>query len=91
MIKYTYENRIKYKEIAPGLQESINTYTSEYNNAKYKIRISLIENWYKIINVGNRTIVATDSVTDKKYLKKKARRKLIDLGVRLERAIQYED
>lgn len=89
--RFTYENRIKYREIEDGVFESCHTYKSKRHGGTYKIRIDDNEGWFKIINVGNRTIIYQEFLTDKKYRRKKARRKLIDLGVELERSVVYEE
>jgi hypothetical protein len=87
--RFTYENRIKYRKLQEGVFESCNIYQSQRTGGRYRIKIDENEGWCKIINVGNRTIVFQHHLTDKKYLRKKARRKLVDLGVVFERAVVY--
>lgn len=87
--RFTEEERIKYKDLGDGLFESCNIYTSESTGARYKIRVHETENWFKVINLSNNAIVKRGEVCGKKYLRKKARLALLDLGVVLKRAIVY--
>lgn len=88
-IKYTYENRIKYKEISPGIFHSCNTYISNTTKAEYIVKIDENEMTIRIVNVNQRKNVKEGTAKGTRILRRKARRFLLDLGVELERAVQY--
>ena len=83
------KNRIKYREISPGIFRSAKNFTSAKYGSTYRVTIDENTMTYKVVNIKQRNVVKSSEkdgrkCTCKRVLRNQAKRALKELGVNFE-------
>lgn len=87
--RYTYGNRIKYRDLGDGKFISVKTYISSKSGAEYQIKIDQNDWTWKVINVNQRKIVKSGQTRNKDWIRKATKKALIQLGCEFVMKVKY--